>query len=391
MGTVAHAAATVASPSDETTVPAAARRPAASSWRMGDASGEWLALPYAEWRDTRDTLAHVHAGDRQASPCAEPLRAGLGERAPLRHPSRATTSPVPFRLRSFDAEFDLHDHSLLLRTGDGQSQRRPLGGPVADFYSDVMEALRRMGIDVSISVIPSEVPDPIPFPEDRTHATYDAAQVRALSSRALYVDLVMKEHRAHFRGRTSPVHFFWGTFDLAVTRYSGRSRIRCRAQSHQRFSSDAEQICTGWWPGDHRVAAPTFFSYAHPGASRHRGGEAGPPGAAWSADAGEFLFPYDAALHPRIHAAPSATFLTASYGGAAKLLGWNPDLTTSVNPLRPPVIPRQGVRHERSLRASRPDPRRRTFGTRLCRMSRCGAARLGAPARVPGMRARWLL
>src|SRR5579864_241108 len=141
---------------------------------MGDASGEWPVLPYSEWRATRDTL-HMYA---------------------------QVIGKLRLALSPFEPELDLHDHVLLLRTNDGQVERRPIGGAVADFYRDVMDGLRRMGIDVGISVMPSEVPDPIPFPEDRTHATYVPEQAARFHRVLSMVDLVMKEHRAQFRGRT---------------------------------------------------------------------------------------------------------------------------------------------------------------------------------------------
>ena len=176
-----------------------------------------------------------------------------------------TTSPLPIGLRTFDAELDLRDHVLVIRTSDGQMERRPLGGAVADFYRDVMDALRRMGIDVAISVHPSEVPDPIPFPDDHTHVTYDRAQVLRFQHVLSMIDMVMKEHRARFRGRTTPVQFFWGTFDLALTRYSGKLVEPLPGDSViAHFGSDAEEVCAGWWPGDHRVPSATFFSYAYP-------------------------------------------------------------------------------------------------------------------------------
>jgi len=230
---------------------------------MGDAAGEWLALPYEEWRDTRDTL-HMYAqviGKLRLA--LSPFEPGWANVALYVTPRGLTTSPVPFGLRTFDAELDLHDHALVLRT-----QRRPdrNAAPrrgVADFYRDVMDALQRMGIDVSISVNPSEVPDPIPFPEDRTLPPTTPCTPSAFHRVLSMVDLVMKEHRARFRGRTSPVHFLCGDVRPrpdSILR-AGSSTAAC-AISH--FGSDAEMICAGWWPGDHRLASPAFFSYAYP-------------------------------------------------------------------------------------------------------------------------------
>jgi len=300
---------------------------------MGDASGEWPVLPYGEWRATRDTLHMYTQVIGKLRLALSPFEPGWAN-VPLYVTARGlTTSPVPIGLRSFDAELDLHDHVLVLRTDDGRVERRPLGGPVADFYGDVMDALRRMQIDVSISVLPSEVPDPIPFPEDRTHATYDPAQVERFHRTLSIVDLVMKEHRAQFRGRTSPVHFFWGTFDLALTRYSGRLVEPLKVPNPiMHFGTDAELICAGWWPGDHRLASPAFFSYAFPAPPGIDSVQVRPPEAGWSSDAGEFLFPYHAALASPDPRRAIRDFLATSYDGAAALMGWNTDLTTFEQP-----------------------------------------------------------
>jgi hypothetical protein len=303
---------------------------------MDDATGAWHALPYAAWRETRDTLHMYTQVIGKLRLALSPFEPGWAN-VPLYVTARGlTTSSVPYGLRTFDAELDLHDHVFVIRSSDGLIERRPLGGAVADFYSDVMDALRRMGIDVSISVHPSEVPDPIPFPEDRAHATYDRAQAERFHRVLSMVDLVMKEHRAQFRGRTTPVHFFWGTFDLVVTRYSGRPAAPLSDDNViTHFSSDAEQICAGWWPGDHRLAAPAFFAYAHPAPSRVSEVTLQPPEAAWNSDAGEFLFAYDAArTAPDPHQA-IRDFLASSYDGAARLMGWSRDLTRFDGPGSP--------------------------------------------------------
>jgi len=283
---------------------------------MGDEAGEWPALPYAEWRDTRDTLHMYTQVIGKLRLALSPFEPGWAN-VPLYVTARGlSTSPLPFGLRTFDAEIDLHDHVLVLRSADGQTERRPLGGAVADFYRDVMDALHRMGIDVSISVTPSEVPDPIPFPDDRTHATYDPASARRFHGVLSLVDLVLKEHRAQFRGRTTPVHFFWGTFDLAVTRYSGRPAEPLPGDNViTEFSSNAEQICAGWWPGDHRLAAPAFFSYGYPAPPDIDTVRLQPREAAWRPDAGEFLLAYEAAIAAPDPRRAISDFLATSYDG----------------------------------------------------------------------------
>jgi len=300
---------------------------------MGDPAGEWPALPYAEWRDTRDTLHMYTQVIGKLRLALSPFEPGWAN-VPLYVTARGlTTSPVPVGLRTFDAELDLHDHVLVLRSGDGPVERRPLGGSVADFYTDVMDALRRMRIDVSISMLPSEVPDPIPFNEDRTHATYEPEQVERFHRVLSMVDMVMKEHRAQFRGRTSPVHFFWGTFDLALTRYSGRLVEPMPGDNPiTHFGTDAELICSGWWPGDHRLASPAFFSYAYPAPPGIDAVTLKPPAATWSSDAGEFLFPYDSALASPDPRRAIREFLATFYDGAAALMGWTADLVKFEQP-----------------------------------------------------------
>ena len=199
-----------------------------------------------------------------------------------------TTSPMPIGRGSLDAEFDLVDHALILRTSDGGVERRPLGGAVADFHRDVMRALSRLQVDATISVIPSEVAHPVPFPEDRAHATYDEAHATRFFHVLTLIDLVLKRHRAKFRGRTTPVQFFWGTFDLALARYSGR-RVAPPPDADviTRFSGDAEEVCAGWWPGDERVPDPAFYAYAFPKPEGIEKAAIEPREAAWSDTAGE--------------------------------------------------------------------------------------------------------
>jgi hypothetical protein len=305
---------------------------------MGDASGEWPALPYEEWRATRDTLhmyAQVIGKLRLALSPFEPGWANV----PLYVTARGlTTSPVPFGLRTFDAELDLHDHVLVLRTNDGQTERRALGGAVADFYRDVMAALRRMGIEVEISVMPSEVSDPIPFPEDRTHATYEPAHAERFHRVLSMVDVVLKEHRAHFHGRTSPVHFFWGTFDLAVTRYSGKAvQASPRNDVIRHFGTESEQICAGWWPGDERLGEPAFFSYEYPAPAGMDRAVIQPPQAEWNPSAGEFLLTYAAAIASADPRQAISDFFESTYQQAASMSDWSSALTSFDVPAPPAV------------------------------------------------------
>lgn len=288
----------------------------------------WPALPYEDWQATRDTLhmyTQVVGKLRLALSPFEPEWANV----PLYVTARGlTTSPLPWRTRTFDAEFDLLDHELVMRTSDGLVERRPLGGPVSDFYRDVMTALHRMGIDVMISLVPQEVPDPIPFPDDRIHDTYVPADAVRFQRVLSMVDVVMREHRAGFTGRTTPVQFFWGSFDLALTRFSGRRATPMPgANVIMRFSEDVEEICAGWWPGDERWPYPAFYAYAYPPPKGVGELAVRPAGAAWSEGSGLFLLPYETA---RADPDPKRTildFLESTYAGPAALAGWSNELT----------------------------------------------------------------
>jgi Family of unknown function (DUF5996) len=290
---------------------------------------EWPALPYDEWRDTRDTLhmyTQVVGKIRLALSPFEPQWANV----PLYLSARGlTTSPVPDGLRTFDMEFDLVDHRLVLRTADGGLEQIPLRPrAVADFYEDVMGALRRLGIDIAISPGPSEVPDPIPFAEDRTHHAYDPEQANRFFRVLSPVDVILKEHRARFKGKTPPVQFFWGAFDLALFRFSGRPALPPPgADTIMRYGGDAEQICAGFWPGHVGHRAPAFFGYPYPKPDGIETDAIRPDGASWNAELGEFLFPYDAMRTAPDPRRALLEFLESTYDVAAERMGWSPDLT----------------------------------------------------------------
>jgi hypothetical protein len=253
-----------------------------------------------------------------------------------------TTSPVPFGGRTFDAELDLFDHALVVRTSDGGLARVPLRGQaVAEFYREVMETLSGLGIVVRISELPSEVPDPIPFPEDHVHHSYDGAKAHRFWQVLCRVDVVMKRHRARFRGRTSPVHFFWGSFDLANTRFSGRPASPPPGTGTiMRLSEDAEQICAGFWPGDSRMPFPAFFAYGYPKPRGIERAEPRPEPARWVDDAGLFILPYDDVRRASDPAESILEFLSSTYDACAAGLDWSPDLVSDA-----PAAPTRATSH----------------------------------------------
>lgn len=303
----------------------------------------WPSLPYEEWSDTLDTLhmySQVIGKVRLALSPFEPEWANVALYVTARG---LGTSAVPFgptREQNFDAELDFLDHEVFIRSSDGEAESIPLRGQdVADFYHEVLAALGRLGIAVTLTELPQEVPHPIPFPEDRVHHTYDPTYAHRFWQVLVRVDNVMKEHRARFRGRTSPVHFFWGSFDLATTRFSGRPAdpppgagiIMARAE-------DAEQICVGFWPGGETSPAPAFFAYGYPKPSGCEEVLCRPGAASWVEQAGEFLLPYEAVRTAPDPRRALLDFLESTYDGLAGLMGWEAALLGPIPnpPLRAP-------------------------------------------------------
>jgi len=288
----------------------------------------WPELPYEAWRDTKDTLhmeLQVVGKLRLALTPFEPQWANV----PLYLTARGlTTTPMPAQGSSLEVQVDLIEHQVLLLTSAGARERVALTArPVAVFYRDFMAALRSLGIAVTISARPSEVPDPIPFPDDQAHSAYDPLWAtrffRVLSS----IDLVLKEHRSRYRGRTSLVSFFWGTFDLALSRYSGRPvEPPAGAGIIRRLGGDAEQICVGFWPGQAGMPLPALFGYGYPkpeGMERER---LRPPAARWDESVGEFLLPYDEVRRAGSPREAILDFCESLYQAGARLAGWDPDL-----------------------------------------------------------------
>jgi Family of unknown function (DUF5996) len=294
---------------------------------MSGVSGSdvWPEIPFEAWKDTKDTLhryTQVVGKLRLALSPPEPEWAHTALYVSARG---LTTGPIPYEDRVFQVDFDLIDHALAIAASDGATHRIALvPRSVAEFHALVMGALRSLGIDVAISVVPSEVPDPIPFPEDTAHGSYDPVPVGRFWRALVQVDRVLRVHRGSFLGRSSPVNFFWGTFDLANTRYSGR-----RAEPPPgsgliyRRSADAEQICAGFWPGDERFARPAFFAYSYPRPEGLERAKVLPAAASWSDEIGEFLLPYDDVRTSGSPARDLMAFFRSTYEAGAELGGWD--------------------------------------------------------------------
>jgi hypothetical protein len=236
-----------------------------------------------------------------------------------------TTSPIPYGSISFELCFDFIDHRLVLQKSDGARSSLPLTSmSVADFYQEVISMLRAQGIDVKIWRMPCEVPNPIPFDEDRVHASYDPEAAHRFWRVLLAVQPVFEEFRSRFVGKCSPVHFFWGSFDLAVTRFSGRTapprpgadRITREAYSHEVSS-------VGFWPGSGTIADAAFYSYAAPEPQGLREWPVRPAQAHYDPQMKMFILMYDDVRDSPSPAAALLDFCQSTYEAGATLGKWD--------------------------------------------------------------------
>ena len=285
----------------------------------------WPALPLEAWKDTCSTL---HMWTQIIGKIRLKLAPPLNHwwQVPLYLTSRGlTTTPIPFGDRTFDVTFDFIDHVLIFQTSDRRMEiisLRPCA--VADFYHEVMTILHRLAIDVKIWTMPSEVPSPIRFEEDRVHGAYDTTHAHQFWRVLLEADTIFKEFRTHFIGKASPVHFFWGGFDLAVTRFSGqRAPERPGADSITREGYSHEVSSCGFWPGGGSLTGPAFYSYAAPEPGGFKEAQIRPAQAFYSPEFSIFLLLYDdvrAAADPH---AMVLEFLQTTYEAAATLGRWD--------------------------------------------------------------------
>ena len=291
---------------------------------------EWPELPYTAWKDTCQTL-HLWTQIVGKIRLMQTPWLNHSWHVPLYVTARGlTTSPIPYRELPFQIDFDFIDHVLWIRTSDGnfrQLMLRPM--PVAEFYVDIFVAMGELGLDVRIRTMPCEIADAVPFDEDDRHSAYD----RDYAARFWRILLSAHEVLAHFRtgflGKASPVHFFWGSFDLAITRFSGRpaplhpggmphlsNAVAREAYSHEVSSA-------GFWPGGGGpVDFAAFYSYAYPAPENFARASVRPAEAFFSQDLGEFILPYEAVRTARDPKAMLMEFLQTTYDAAADLGRW---------------------------------------------------------------------
>jgi uncharacterized protein DUF5996 len=304
----------------------------------------WPELPTAAWHETYATL---HLWTQIVG------KIRLAKSPWLNHswhvtlyvtPRGLTTSPVPDGTRTFQIDFDLIDHQLLISTSDGTQRQFALAGQsVASFHAATMAALAELGIIVVIDEMPNELPDPVRFSEDNAHASYDPDAVGRLLQILVNCDRVFKQFRTGFLGKASPVHFFWGSFDLAVTRFSGRRAPRHPggvphlpdAVAHEAYSHEVSSA--GFWPGSGAIDYPAFYSYAYPEPSGFRTAKVRPDTAFFSEAAGEFILPYDAVRKADDPDKALLDFLHSTYEAAANAANWDRD-ALECDPGQPGVV-----------------------------------------------------
>lgn len=290
-----------------------------------DSSESWPPLPLAAWSDTYATL---HMWTQIVGKVRMALSPHVNHwwEVPLYVSARGlTTSPIPYGREVFEIEFDFIDHRLTVTTCEGQAKSMRLRPcTVADFYAEFMGLLDSLGIEVKIWTLPSEVPNPIRFEQDKVHASYDATYAHTFWRILVTVDSIFKEFRSRFIGKVSPVHFFWGGFDMAVTRFSGRrAPERPGADSIQREGYSHEVSSVGFWPGGGDVKGAAFYGYAAPEPPGFRERIARPSAAAYNTQLGEFLLMYD---DVRTSASPRDAlldFCQSTYEAAADLAHWD--------------------------------------------------------------------
>jgi len=240
-----------------------------------------------------------------------------------------TTTPMPHGARTFQVEFDFIDHRLVVETSDGATRELPLQAQaVADFYREYLSTLDALGLRVKLWPVPVEAEHTIPFAEDRTHASYEAEHAHRFHRMLLHADRILKRFSGRFLGKSSPVHFFWGAFDLALTRFSGR-----RAPEHKegeswliREANSHEEISVGFWPGSGSVPEPAFYAYARPEPAGLAATPISPAGAYYHPELSDFILRYEDVRGAPSPDAAVLEFCQSAYEAAARLARWDPAL-----------------------------------------------------------------
>ena len=294
--------------------------------RRIDDPDTWPSLPFAEWQDTRDTL-HMWMQIVGKTRMALAPTQNHWWHVPLYVSARGlTTTPIPYGDGGFEIEFDFIDHHLVVKMYNGTVRSLALRPQtVADFYREFMVLLDGLGIVVKIWPVPVEVEHPIPFLEDHVHGSYEPDQAQRFFRTLWHADRIMKRFQGRFLGKSSPVHFFWGVLDLALTRFNGR-----RAPDHKntewsviREANSHEEISFGFWPGSGSVAEPAYHAYARPEPAGLATATIRPQPASYHRELANFILPYEAVRSASSRDEMVLDFFQSAYDSAADLAGWD--------------------------------------------------------------------
>jgi hypothetical protein len=303
---------------------------------------QWPALPYEAWSATCDTLhAHTQLLGKLAATLAPP-EPEL-QHAALRITARGWETPplpAPNDSGAFAVVLDLHAHEATIEHSDGRLRRVGLSPnrTVAEVTREVLRAVDKLGGQVELDLAPQEVPWSTPLDEDEEHATYDPDQVATYFAVATRAAMVLAAARAPYRGRSTPVNAWWGSFDLAVSLFSGEPAAPPSEDFIMRNAMDSQEVAIGWWPGDARYPKPAFYAYAHPAPTGFETATLSPPAAHWEPALGEYILDWDDVRDSADPHQSGLDFCRSAVRHACAVCDWDADLAASADGQKPPVI-----------------------------------------------------
>jgi hypothetical protein len=301
----------------------------------------WPTISYSAWRETCDTLhAHTQVLGKLAAESAPPEP--QLQHAALRLTARGwETPPLPAANGngSFVALLDLHRHEAVVETSGGARRALPLGPdrPVGEVTRELLAAVAELAGPVEIDPTPQEVPWTVALDEDDEHARYDPDQVAAYFAAATRAALVLAEFRAPFRGRSTPVNAWWGSFDLAVSLFSGDPAEPPSGDFIMRNAMDAQEVAVGWWPGDDKYDKAAFYAYAHPATEAFAGAQLSPPQSRWDGDLGEYVLDWEDVVAAEDPHRLALEFARSAFQHSCHTCGWDPALAASAEGSPPPI------------------------------------------------------
>jgi hypothetical protein len=304
-------------------------------------SPDWSTLPYEEWSATCDTLhAHTQILGKLAVALAPPEP--QLQHAALHLSARGWETgllPAPDGSGALVVALDLRSHEAIVEHSGGRVHRVALAPdrPVGDVTREVLEAVRNFGSAVEINPTPQEVPWSVPLDEDREHARYDPGQVDSYFAAATRAALILAAFRAPYRGRSTPVNAWWGSFDLAVNLFSGSPADPPSDDFIMRNAMNAQEVAVGWWPGDRRYGKAAFYAYAHPAPAAFATATLSPTAARWNAELGEYILDWDEVCRSPDPHHTGIEFARSAFRHACAVCDWDPALSASADGEPPPV------------------------------------------------------